>query len=221
MILKLILFLLRLPPILGALALHEYAHGWMAKRYGDNTAEMEGRLTVNPLKHLDPLGTIMLFLGPIGWAKPVPVNPMNLRDPIRDMMPIAAAGPGMNLILALVSAGFVKAGILVMGNNPQDPSIAMYLYFILWYISLRINVGLAIFNLIPLHPLDGSRILMGILPRDKAMAMMRYGNVFTIIFFVLVLTGNLGFIIGPINWIQRQITTAFAIPFDLSTLVQP
>ena len=81
--------LLRVPPILVALSFHELAHGWMAKQYGDNTAEEAGRLTINPLKHLDPLGTFMLFFGPFGWAKPVPVNPMNLRDPFRDMMPIA------------------------------------------------------------------------------------------------------------------------------------
>ena len=186
----------------------------MARRYGDPTAEQAGRLTINPLKHLDPLGTFMLFFGPFGWAKPVPVNPMNLRDPFKDMMPIAAAGPAMNLLLACVSAGFIRLGMWFVSSAgvSGDPGLFWILYFIVMYFSLRINIGLAVFNLIPMYPLDGSRILMGIIPMDKSIKMMQYGQVFVIVFLVLVLTNNLGFILVPINCIQRMITSFFGIP---------
>jgi Zn-dependent protease len=176
------------------MVLHEYAHGWMANRYGDATARLQGRLTLNPLVHIDPFGTIILPLIClllssgffIGWAKPVPINPANLRNPRRDMALVAVAGPGMNLILAVVSAMLFSAILAIdptlasywppqPGLTPRRdflgmlllPLAAMALY------SLLINVLLMVFNLVPIPPLDGGRILTSLLPARSAIALGR------------------------------------------------
>ena len=178
-------------PLLFAMVLHEYAHGWVANKCGDPTAKLQGRLTMNPLAHIDLFGTIIMpllclmlpggFL--LGWAKPVPVDPRNMRQPRRDMALVAAAGPGMNLALAVVSA-LLLAVLLAMepslpidnrsGNRPESgatvfllPIAVMALY------SVLVNVSLAIFNLIPIPPLDGGRILVSLLPPQPAMALVR------------------------------------------------
>lgn len=181
-------------PLLLAMVLHEYAHGWVADRYGDSTARLAGRLTLNPLAHIDPFGTIVLpllcLLMPggffIGWAKPVPIQPGRLNNPRRDMALVAAAGPGMNLILAVASALLLSLLLflepsLVAYWPPQPgmtpprtltgmvllPLAAMALY------SVFINVLLMIFNLIPIPPLDGGRILTSLLPAPAALALGR------------------------------------------------
>ncbi len=157
------MLIISVPPILLALTLHEYAHGYVAYRFGDPTAKLMGRLTLNPLAHLDPFGTLMIFLVRFGWAKPVPVDPRYLRNPKRDMMWIAAAGPGMNMLLALIS-GLLLRAMISMGMRGQSMSIADIL-FMMVYLSVYINLALAVFNILPIPPLDGSRILAGILPR--------------------------------------------------------
>ncbi len=154
--------LLLAPPILLALTFHEFAHAYVAHRFGDDTAKLSGRLTMNPLAHLDPLGTIMIFIVRFGWAKPVPVNPRNLKNPKKDMLWISAAGPLSNMLLALLS-GLLwrlmsKAGIVA------DQSSMMGILKIMVFLSLQINLALAIFNILPIAPLDGSKILFGILP---------------------------------------------------------
>lgn len=146
-------FLLLILPILFALTVHEYAHGWVAYRLGDPTAYHAGRLTFNPLKHLDPIGTILLFIARIGWAKPVPVNPAYFKDPSRDMAIVALAGPASNFLSALL---FGK--LLSLGSFTN-----VYLYQTLFYF-VYINLILAFFNLIPIAPLDGWRILSYFLP---------------------------------------------------------
>jgi Zn-dependent protease len=180
-------------PLLFAMVLHEYAHGWMAEKCGDPTAKLQGRLTMNPLAHIDTLGTIILpliclilpgsFL--LGWAKPVPIDPRNMHHPRRDMALVAAAGPGMNLALAVASA-LLLALLLTLDptlslkqeaeSNPTSnlatamflrPIAAMALY------SVMINVFLALFNLIPIPPLDGGRILTCLLPAKPAMVLAR------------------------------------------------
>jgi Zn-dependent protease len=154
--------LLLAPPILLALTFHEFSHAFVANKYGDDTAKRSGRLTLNPLAHLDPLGTIMIFLVHFGWAKPVPVNPYNLRNPKRDMMWISAAGPLSNMLLALIS-GLLLRLISIAGIMPDRNSMmGVLLIMIVW--SLQINLALAIFNILPIAPLDGSKILFGILP---------------------------------------------------------
>jgi len=168
--------LLIAPPILLALTFHEYAHAYVAYRHGDDTAKQSGRLTLNPLRHLDPLGTIMIFLVHFGWAKPVPVNPYQLRNPKKDMLWISAAGPLANMVLALISGILIRL-VFAFGGAPGRHSVAGLLVFMV-VMSLQINLALAIFNILPIAPLDGSKILYGLLPAryaDKIYFLERYG----------------------------------------------
>jgi Zn-dependent protease len=168
--------LLIAPPILLALTFHEYAHAYVAHRYGDDTAQQSGRLSLNPLRHLDPLGTIMIFLVQFGWAKPVPVNPYNLRNPKKDMLWISAAGPLSNMLLALISGLLLR---LFSGSSMviERDSLAGLLILMVFF-SMKINLALAVFNILPIAPLDGSKILYGILPPafgKMIFALERYG----------------------------------------------
>ena len=147
-----------IPVIIFALSFHEFSHGWMAHRYGDPTAKLAGRLTLNPMAHLDVFGSLALYLMGFGWAKPVPVDPRYLANPKRDMMWIALAGPVSNLFVALIS-GILLSILLRLGLiGGQSPIIVVLI------MSLQINLVLAIFNFIPIPPLDGSRILQGLIP---------------------------------------------------------
>jgi Zn-dependent protease len=180
-------------PLLLAMVLHEYAHGWMAEKCGDSTAKREGRLTLNPLAHIDPFGTVILpliclilpgsFL--FGWAKPVPIDPRNMFKPRRDMALVAAAGPGMNLLLAVVSALLLALLLTfeptlslrktVGAEISSDLFATMFLrpIAVMALYSVMINVFLALFNLLPIPPLDGGRILTALLPPTSAMALAR------------------------------------------------
>ncbi len=189
------------PPILIAIILHEVAHGFVANRLGDPTAAQRGRLTLNPIPHVDPVGTVALplFLVALGspfvfgWAKPVPVNFLNLRNPKRDMVKVALAGPLTNVALALVSAALLHA--LMRAENGQlvtGPLALMSLY------SLEINVVLAVFNMIPILPLDGGRVLTGLLPRPQAIAFSRLEPYGMLIVMALLFTGTLGRVVGPV-----------------------
>lgn len=180
-------------PLLFAMVLHEYAHGWMAEKCGDHTAKLQGRLTMNPLAHVDPFGTVimplicLLFPGGfmLGWAKPVPIDPRNMYNPRRDMALVAAAGPGMNLLLAVASALFLallltlEPTLSLRQQAEADPSSSLATTMVLRPIavmalySVIINVFLALFNLIPIPPLDGGRILTCLLPAKPAMALAR------------------------------------------------
>lgn len=186
-------------PILLAVTLHEVAHGWVADKLGDPTARMLGRLTLNPLKHLDPIGTIVFFVTRmIGWAKPVPVNPVNFKDPIRGMMWVALAGPATNLMLAAVSALVFR--ILLMAGILYDPSLSFLTKPLALMIeaSVIINVGLAIFNIIPIPPLDGGRILAGLLPPQQAEVYSRLEPYGFLILLVLIFTDLIHTILAPI-----------------------
>ena len=152
-----ILTIIRIPAILIALTIHELAHGYAAKILGDNTAEKQGRLTLNPIAHLDPFGALMLLFGPFGWAKPVPVNPVNFVNPFIGMAIVAGVGPLSNIILAAITGLLFRFGI-VDGKS---------LFSIFLYILFMINIGLARFNLLPVYPLDGSRILMAFLKGNQ------------------------------------------------------
>ncbi|PCJ14172.1 MAG: site-2 protease family protein [Candidatus Neomarinimicrobiota bacterium] len=150
--------LLLAPPILVALTFHEYAHGYVAFKLGDPTAKMAGRLTLNPLSHLDPIGTIMLFVVHFGWAKPVPVDPRYFRNPNKDMLWVAMAGPAANMVLAFISGILlsVMGRGVAFGSNHFLPIMLQY--------SLFINLALAVFNMLPIPPLDGSKVLRVLLP---------------------------------------------------------
>jgi Zn-dependent protease len=146
-------------PILFALTIHELSHGLMALHFGDPTAKNAGRLTLNPLAHLDPIGTLMLFIVHFGWAKPVPVNPAYFKDPKKDMIWVSLAGPVSNIILAFLTGMIIRVVGMEMSNNFTLNFLKLMLYY-----SLTINLALAVFNLIPIPPLDGSKILQGLLP---------------------------------------------------------
>jgi Zn-dependent protease len=190
-----------IPPMLLAVTLHELAHGWMAFRLGDPTAKQAGRLTINPIKHLDPFGTLAFIITQrIGWAKPVPVNPFNLSNPRKDMMWIAMAGPLTNLTLALV------CGILVrfVGSIPIEPEANVLLsilrpLFLMLKLGVILNCGLAVFNALPIPPLDGSSILMGFLSKRHAEIYSKlepYG--FLLLLFILFFPGVRDVFLGGI-----------------------
>jgi len=195
------------PPILLALTVHEFAHGYVAYRFGDPTAKDQGRLTLNPLKHLDPLGTLAFFIIKIGWAKPVPVNPGYFKNPRKDMLWVALAGPAVNLVLAVLSALCVKVVWFIATTIPYSAlaeAILVPLNEVLMA-SVWINLVLCIFNFLPIPPLDGSKILAGLLPPDMARSyasVERYG--FAII-MLLAFTGILSKMIMPIIGFARNI----------------
>ena len=142
-----------IPVLVFALSFHEFAHGWMAHRLGDSTAKNQGRLTLNPLAHLDPIGALVLYFAGFGWAKPVPVNGNNLANPRTDMMKIAFAGPASNILLAVI--GGIVLRILIGSSILYESVYVTLIYF------TQINIALAVFNMLPIPPLDGSQIFNG------------------------------------------------------------
>jgi Zn-dependent protease len=185
--------ILMAPALLLAVTVHEVAHGWVADRLGDPTARMLGRLTLNPLPHIDPFGALAFVLAGFGWAKPVPVNAANLRHPRRDMALVAAAGPVSNFALAFV--GIVALQLVVRAE--PDPFLGVPLVGVLRYVY-TFNLGLAIFNLIPLPPLDGGHFLPYFLPRGSwplLRTLEQYGPVLLIL---LVVSGATRHIMVPL-----------------------
>ncbi|MBT8330471.1 MAG: site-2 protease family protein [Desulfofustis sp.] len=188
------------PPLLLALTLHEYAHGYVAYRLGDPTARDAGRLTLNPLSHLDPIGTIAFFFIKFGWAKPVPVNPYYFKNPRKDMLWVALAGPITNLLLAVASAVLLKGLIGTASVIPYTPmleAILVPLYNML-IASVWINLVLCIFNFLPIPPLDGGRILTGLLPEDMARTYASFERYGFIVILLLAFSGVLGMVIFPV-----------------------
>ena len=201
-------------PVLAAIILHELAHGIVAYRLGDPTAARMGRLTLNPLPHIDPVGTVLLPLMLVvahapflfGYARPVPVNFANLRHPKRDMIYVAAAGPLTNIILAVASAVFFKQllQLLLQLRLPAEGALSAFLIATLTPIAMMarnsviINVVLAVFNLLPIPPLDGGRVLTGLLPRAQAIAFSRLEPFGFLIVIMLLATNALNTVIGPV-----------------------
>ncbi len=186
------------PPVLLAITVHEFSHGWVADRLGDPTARMAGRLTLNPLKHLDLVGTLVFVITRmIGWAKPVPVNPHNLKNPQRDMLWVSLAGPGSNFLVALASAFLFHSlkGMTISGSISSGILIPL---FYMAQISVSINIALAIFNLIPIPPLDGSKILMGLLPPAQAISYARLEPYGFVILLVLIMTDVFDVVLFPV-----------------------
>ncbi|MBI5560446.1 MAG: site-2 protease family protein [Deltaproteobacteria bacterium] len=204
--------LLKIPAILFALTFHECAHGWVATRLGDPTPGMLGRVTLNPLRHLDFVGTIALFVtGMFGWAKPVPINPRNFRNPSRDMMMVALAGPAANLFLALASAVIYK----FMLNASYAPGVASSFFvgplFAMVKISIIVNVALAVFNLLPVPPLDGSRVLSHFLPAGKALGYSRLEPYGFLILVALITTGVVNTVVSPLVFYTVKLLVSGAV----------
>jgi len=185
-------------PVLLAITVHEVAHGWIARKLGDNTAFMLGRLTLNPLKHVDPMGTIVIpgllllmqagFI--FGYAKPVPINWKNLRHPKRDMALVAAAGPGANLLMAIGWALLIRLGLLL-----GETGMALVLMGVA---GITINIILMVLNLLPLPPLDGGRVMTGLLPGPWAYKFSRIEPYGFFILIALLVTGVLGMVLWPV-----------------------
>lgn len=198
-------FLLKLSVMLvpGMLAIvcHEVSHGYVAWRFGDPTARMMGRLTLNPIKHIDIIGTLMIFFVGIGWAKPVPVVYENLHNPKRDMIWVAAAGPITNITLATISAFALRGLVTLSGQATSVSAISIFLepLVLMLAFSVYINLLLAIFNMIPVPPLDGGRVLAGLLPYRQAAVLARiepYGMV--IIILLVFFTNIFSYLISPL-----------------------
>ena len=185
--------ILQIPALLLAVTVHEVAHGFVADRLGDPTARRLGRLTLNPLPHIDPLGALAFVLAGFGWAKPVPVNAHNLKRPMRDMALVAAAGPLSNFVLAFVA--LLALGLL--GPYLETPLLADPALGVLRYIYL-FNLGLAIFNLIPLPPLDGGHFLPYFLPRGSWTLLRRLEQYGPLILLVLLMSGATRYFMTPL-----------------------
>jgi Zn-dependent protease len=199
-------FALWVLPFLMAVVFHEWSHGYVAKRFGDDTASVAGRLTLNPLAHIDPIGTValpalLMFSGApfmFGWAKPVPVDFGRLRNPRRDMILVAAAGPVANLILAVVCAVALSAlapmaetESAATGFRIAEPLATMALY------GLQLNVVLAVFNMLPIPPLDGGRVAIGMLPRELGWRLAQVEPYGFLIVLTLLMTHTLDFVLRP------------------------
>lgn len=193
------------PPILFAITIHEFAHGFIADKLGDPTPRMSGRLTLNPLAHLDPIGTLMFFIVHIGWAKPVPVNPNNFQNPRKDMLWVALAGPISNLISAFVF-GMLLRGMLFFGLplfSIEQFSLIVQVIEIL----VVFNIILAVFNAIPIFPLDGYRILTGLLPIQQAYGFSQFARYGPFILLGIILIGQITKV--PILWRIIEIPVQF------------
>ena len=195
-------------PVLLAITVHEAAHGYVARMFGDNTAYVLGRVTLNPVKHIDPLGTIVIPLGMVlltgfmfGWAKPVPVDWGSLRRPKRDMIWVAAAGPGANLVMAVIWALIYRT---VSAAGVQES----YFYLVA-QAGISVNLVFMALNLLPIPPLDGGRIVSGLLPTRMSIAYSRIEPYGLIILLALMFTGALSFFLRPLHEIGAAIVRLF------------
>ncbi len=208
-----ITFFSRLFVIFCTMPIHEYAHALIATKLGDQTPRLSGRLTLNPMAHISPLGAIMIFLCGFGYAKPVNVNPRNFKDAKKGMALTAIAGPVSNLFMGFVCIFFATLCENIFNSNSSILSYAIY-YFI--YFAGVVNVNLAVFNLLPIPPLDGSRILQLIIPAKYYYKFLQYERYIVLIVFVLILTGVLS---GPLSYISGLIIGLFynvsSLPFRL------
>ena len=198
----LISVLLSLPIVFLALSVHETAHGYVAYKLGDPTARNLGRLTLNPIKHIDPFGFICMLLCGYGWAKPVPVNTRYFKKPKRDMALTGLAGPVSNILLAILFILMLRVEMVVLNFFPPVTSLAENVYYLVsrfLLIGFNLNITLAVFNLIPCPPFDGSRIFLVFLPTDLYFKIMKYEQY---IYIALMIALVFGLLDGPINFVS-------------------
>jgi len=204
--------LLLIGPILLCLTIHELAHGVVAYKLGDETAKREGRLTLNPLKHIDPIGLLMMFIVRFGWAKPVPVNPYNLKKPKRDMALIALAGPVSNFLLAFVILLFQVPVMRLLAGGGAGAQVGSLILA-----GASISVFFGIFNLLPIPPLDGSKVLFSFLPGRQYGQLMRYERYGSFVLLALIWFGFTAIVLEPI-FVAAFELLAFAT-FPISRLI--
>ena len=245
MLSNLIPYILSLPIVLLALSVHEASHGLAAYKLGDPTARNFGRLTINPAKHIDPLGFLCMVLFHFGWAKPVPVNSRYFKKPRRDMALTAAAGPVSNILLSVFFAGLLRLQLLLVGGWLRNDINSVYTILIngvgevspafkimsvlayMLYIGVVLNISLAVFNLIPIPPFDGSRILYTFLPVNLYFKVMRYERIIMIVILVLLWSTPFlsGLVSGATTGLAALIMRIFGIAgerlanSDLNTLL--
>jgi len=220
---ELLFYLIFIPHMLLALSMHEASHAGAAYLRGDDTAVMMGRLTLNPLKHLDPLGVLAFLVIHFGWAKPVPFNPLRLKNPRRDAMLIGLAGPASNLALGVVLLAAIRT--IYLFGPVDDEMMSSVVAFL--FVGAQLNIGLSFFNLIPIPPLDGSHIILGIVPESVANAiepMFRYGGI--ALLFLVFGSRFLGFsllgsLVGtPMAWVMKTIATPEVLADVVRALIQ-
>jgi Zn-dependent protease len=201
-------------PVLSAITLHEVAHGWVARSFGDRTAEAQGRLSLNPIRHIDPVGTILVpailfWLGGFlfGWARPVPVNPRFMRDPRRNMVWVSAAGPAANLAMAVIWA------FIMMVSQHVDLGVTGEWLGLMANWGILINLLLAVFNLLPIPPLDGGQLLENLLPPGPLSSMLSAIRPWGFLIVLLLIGSKLlsTLLSGPIEFLQRLLFTIFGL----------
>lgn len=214
-------YLLMIPVLLISLTIHEYSHGYVAYKLGDPTAKDAGRLSLNPLRHLDPVGTLMMIIARIGWAKPVPINPSYFKDPKKGTILVSIGGPLSNLLMAFIGVILFEITYVISYANivAGETFVIYYMNFLVLFFS--VNINLAVFNLLPVPPLDGSKILSGILPTEVYFRYMQKERIIGIIFIMIVmvfptaLSRVLSFLTQPIAnsmiWFGELIVKAFSM----------
>lgn len=197
------LILIQAPVILLSLTIHEYFHGWTANKLGDPTAALKGRLTLNPIAHLDVLGTILMFVVGFGWAKPVPINAMNFKDPRKGTLLVAIAGPLSNLATAVVAGIILRPMIPKVLTGEIAPGSMDSIFVIILILALVYGIALAVFNMIPIPPLDGSRVMYAVLPDKYLYPYSRFEPYGVIFLFGLFIFGGgiFRYLLYPLSYI--------------------
>lgn len=204
-----------LPGIIIGISFHEFAHAKTAVKLGDDTPQLQGRVTLNPIKHIDIIGLICLIIAHFGWGKPVQINPYNFKKPFRDQMLVSLAGPVMNLLLAFVT--LVIWGILYISGlfNGLSENVVMVLNTV-FYLTAQINIVLFVFNLLPIPPLDGAKILMYFVPDRFKMILMNLEKYSLIIFLIIILSPISEWILLPtISWIMNGMMWLLSFVFPM------
>lgn len=209
------LIIIQAPVILLSLTIHEYFHGWTANKLGDPTAKLMGRLTLNPIAHLDVLGTILMFVVGFGWAKPVPINAMNFKDPRKGTLLVAIAGPLSNIATAIIAGIILRPMIPKVISGEIAPGSIDSIIVIILALALVYGIALAVFNMIPIPPLDGSRVLYAILPDKYLYPYSRFEPYGVIFLFGLFIFGGgiFRYLLYPLSYISVLFSG-----YDFSTL---